>query len=408
MTAAAAFFVLAVLMLCSVPSFTGHYFQPHTLAMTHLAALGWGTMMIFGASHQLIPVVAEAPLFSETLAKICYILLLPGVVLISVSFWSFSLGAGLQAGAFLVLASAVLYALNVWRTLRRAHKRSMAADCSLTASWWLVLTAALGTLLVFNLRYAFLPQEHVYYLKVHAHLGIAGWFLLLVMGVASRLIPMFLLSHREPGWELRLAYFAVNGALLAWLLMALALHTERWWPLPALGVLAGVAAFGRFIYRAWQGAIRRKLDAAMRLSLIGLGFMGLPFVLLGILAFLGTGGPAMTRFSLGYGVSIFAGFLTAIILGQTFKTLPFIVWMQRYKHRVGREKTPLPKDLYRERWVRYQLIAYLAGYTLLLGGILAGLPAVITAGCGGLLLAAAWYNASVWKIVAHKPTPATP
>ncbi|HMW94063.1 MAG TPA: hypothetical protein PKE67_04135, partial [Chitinophagales bacterium] len=33
-----------------------HYFHPYTLAITHTMALGWGTMIIFGASHQLLPV----------------------------------------------------------------------------------------------------------------------------------------------------------------------------------------------------------------------------------------------------------------------------------------------------------------------------------------------------------------
>jgi hypothetical protein len=34
--------------------------------------LGWGTMMILGASHQLVPVMIEGKLYSNTLAYLSF------------------------------------------------------------------------------------------------------------------------------------------------------------------------------------------------------------------------------------------------------------------------------------------------------------------------------------------------
>src|SRR5699024_10573192 len=113
-TAAVSFLILTVLLLLSAGHFTGHFFQPHILAITHLATLGWGTMLIFGASHQLLPVVMEVHLYSEKLAKWCYGLLLPGIILLVVSFWFFIPGWSMEVGALLILSATILYAINAY------------------------------------------------------------------------------------------------------------------------------------------------------------------------------------------------------------------------------------------------------------------------------------------------------
>ena len=48
---ALSFLAATILLVFSTPAFTQHYFHPHTLAITHAMALGWGTMIILGASH---------------------------------------------------------------------------------------------------------------------------------------------------------------------------------------------------------------------------------------------------------------------------------------------------------------------------------------------------------------------
>ena len=43
------FVLLTFLLVVSYDSFGGHHFQPRVLALTHIATLGWITMIIFGA-----------------------------------------------------------------------------------------------------------------------------------------------------------------------------------------------------------------------------------------------------------------------------------------------------------------------------------------------------------------------
>ncbi len=402
-TAAIIFLVLTLLMAFSAADFTGHFFQPHILAITHLATLGWGTMIIFGASHQLLPVVMEVHLYSEKLAKWCYALLLPGVILLTVSFWIFATGLLMETGALLILSSVVLYSVNVYRTARQNNKWTISAECMVTASWWLLFTALLGTLLVFNLRFAFFPQDHLYYLKIHAHLGMAGWFLLLIMGVASRLIPMFLLSHHEPGMYVRTAYYLINIALVGFLVMGFIFNTEKYWPVCALLVLVAVVLYFVFIKQTYRVAVRKKkMDMPMRVSLVAIALMIIPFILLTVLAFTSGADPLAIPLSMAYGMSILGGFITAIILGQTFKTLPFIVWMNRYKKLIGKMKTPLPKELYKEKWVSYQFYCYIMGMIMSLTGVIMKLTPLILAGSIALVLTAVCYNMNVFFAITHK------
>src|SRR5690554_4101227 len=72
-TGALFFLLLALLLFFASGDLAGHYFAPRILAVVHTAALGWGTMMIFGAAYQLLPVIAERTLYSSRLAFVSYL-----------------------------------------------------------------------------------------------------------------------------------------------------------------------------------------------------------------------------------------------------------------------------------------------------------------------------------------------
>ncbi len=66
--ASASFLMATLLLFLRTDLANDHYFYPPTLAITHIMALGWGTMIILGASHQLLPVLIEGKLDSDKLA----------------------------------------------------------------------------------------------------------------------------------------------------------------------------------------------------------------------------------------------------------------------------------------------------------------------------------------------------
>jgi hypothetical protein len=84
----------------------------------------------------------------------------------------------------------------------------------------------IGLLLVCNFADAILPNDSLHYLSLHAHIGIAGWFLMLVIGVGSRLIPMFLISKYSDSKRLWLIYFLLNGGLISFIIIFLFFFTS--------------------------------------------------------------------------------------------------------------------------------------------------------------------------------------
>ena len=111
--AAMSFLVAAVLVMFNAGAFTQHYFNPHTLAIVHTMALGWGTMVILGASHQLFPVLIEGKLHSNALAYLSFLFAAIGIPLLVFSFYEFNMGLMARAGATLVNFSVASYLANL-------------------------------------------------------------------------------------------------------------------------------------------------------------------------------------------------------------------------------------------------------------------------------------------------------
>jgi hypothetical protein len=384
--AAVSFVIVALLCLVAHAEFTGHYFNPRLLAITHLFILGWGTMMIFGASNQLMPVLTERKLHSEQIPVYVLGLMLTGIPLLVYSFWHFSLTWAIYLGGILIIIGMGLHAFNIFKTAKTT-KDNIAAEFMLSAHLWLLLTATIGFILLVNFRTPFLSRDHLEYLRLHASIGMAGWFLQLIIGVSSKLIPMFLISGYENKKCLNITYYCLNLGLIIFLLEGFMNNTYTGKLIPVAIIVAGVLSYGIYVRQCYKHAIKKHLDAGMKQTFIALGLLSVPFVLL--LINLVVEDEVAPKLIVAYGFAFFAGFISVIIMGQTFKTLPFIVWM----HLVKRNELPemLPKDLYHEHWVKWQMYIYLSGYTSFLSGIVLVETNAIYAGASCMVIAASWY-----------------
>lgn len=386
MIAGIAFVSTTILCIIAAPAFAGHYFQPKLLGITHLAVLGWATTIIFGATNQLAPVIAERKLYSEKLPVVVLIFLVTGICLLVPSFWYFSFTAFSYTGGGILLAAFTIHTYNVLKTTLQ-RKENIINDFITTAHVWLLLTAAIGLMLLFNLRFPFLPEEHLHYLKTHASIGMAGWFLQLVVGVSSRLVPMFLLSRNEEQKWLNITYYAINIALALFLMESMVFRTNAGYWAYLIIIAVGLACYFAYIRKCYTSAMRKQMDFGMKQTILALVLIAIPFILLFWQLLMDS--PIPPNIITAYGFAFFAGFISAIIMGQTFKTLPFIVWM----HITRKDKLPeiLPKDLYHEGWVKWQMIFFLIGYLSFLAGILAKLITSIYAGAILMAIAAIIY-----------------
>lgn len=390
-----------IMLLCHTESVNAHYFNPQTLAIVHIMALAWGTMIIFGASHQLLPVLVEGELDSDGLAYLSFATAAIGIPLLVYGFYSFDMGWPLQAGAILVNIAVICYLANVLASSFKTHRRNVHAWFVVVSAIWLFATTFFGLLLVLNFSTSILPGNSVDYLSIHAHLGIVGWFVLMVIGVGSRLIPMFLISKYSNDRMLWLIFALLNMALICFLVLYLSVYPAWSLYIPiALGLLA-ILIFGGYCYKAYQVRLRRNVDRQLWASLISIAQMLLPFVaLLVALALLPQN--QFPRMAMLYGFCIFFGWITAIILGMTFKTMPFIVWNKVYQNRKHLGKTPAPKELFDESVYKVMWCSYLFGFVVFILGIIVLNQVILALGASALLLAAALYVYNVWITACHK------
>lgn len=402
--AAISFLISAVLLLTSTSAFLQHYFHPHILAITHLMALGWATMIILGASHQLVPVLIEGKLYSNTLGYISFILAAIGIPLLVYGFYVFNMGEPAKWGGRFVLLAILTYLINLGVSISKGKNESIHAIYVFTSVVWLFLTAFLGLFLVYNFTTDLLSDNSLHYLPLHVHAGIVGWFLLMVIGVSSRLIPMFLISKYQNTKLLRWIFILINTALASYILIFYFTKYTEYIFLSWIALFMGIVLFIYYCYCSFKQRIRRQVDEQMKISLLSVLMMLVPVILLLIVIItISIFSKENASLSLSYGILILFGWVTAIILGMTFKTLPFIVWNKVYHHRSGLSKTPNPKDLFSNSVFKVMSAAYLLGLVLFVTGSLLSYLILLKAGGIFILAAAILYVFNVIKVITHKP-----
>jgi hypothetical protein len=109
------------------------------------------------------------------------------------------------------------------------------------------------------------------------------------------------------------------------------------------------------------------------------------------------------KLALAYGFCIFFGWITAIIFGMTFKTLPFILWNKTYHDKAGTGKTPNPRELFSNKMFQAMTVFYLSGFLIFVFGILFSNNFILKGAAVLLFIAAILYNGNVLKMIFHKP-----
>lgn len=396
-TGAVMFFVLCVLMVFSPESFTRHYFTPHLLTIVHVAALGWGTMIILGAAHQLLPVICEQDLYSEKMASFVWYTLTLGMILLTTNFWNLTVGWVMIAGGSLIVISAALYLFNVLKTTRIFNKYSIQKLFLVSSAIWLLFTVIVGLLLAINLKFPFFKQSHLEILKLHSHAGIAGWFLQLITGVSSKLVPMFLLGKSKKDYLLNWAFIFQNLGLILFLVDGYFIGVSVRVLIYAAIVLIGVVFWLLYLYDNFKNRLRKRVELLMKHAFLSFLAVVISILLLPAVYF-----SSGYRWTMLYGTLLFMGWITSIILGKTFKTLPFIIWNDHYKNLSGKVKVPLPKDLYSEKLTVWQFRIFIAAFLVFALGIILQQVIIIRIGAILWVAVAVLYNVNVFKLMLHK------
>jgi hypothetical protein len=370
MMAAVVAFLLAVAgVVWLAPDLAGHYYHPRIIALTHTVTLGWITLTIMGATYQLIPIVLERPVWSERLARWQFLVLLVGiggmVAHLYLSTWP-----GLAMAAGIAGIGVALHLVNVGLSMRGLAAWTFTARLMALAMIGLAATVVFGLGLAAGRLWNMLPGELFPTIHAHFHLAMAGWIAPMVMGVAARVYPMFLLAHEPRGWP---------GALQVWgLALGVPALTMGLLALPVLVIPGAVALAVTVVgHITWlwimaAGRKRPRLDWGLRLMLTGAALL-LPATALGLA--LATGLASNPRTAMAYVVLLLGGWISLTVAGMLLKIVPFLVWYRVYSPLVGRAPIPALAHL---SWPAGEACAY----TLLTAGMIA---LAVAAGVGDAL-----------------------
>ncbi len=343
-----------------------YHYSPRIVSMTHLFVLGFLLSILFGSLYQLAPVVLETRLHNERLAQshlACHCLGVTGMV-IFFALWDLK-----QVGHFgsLLFFGMILFVYNILRTLQTIPKPNPVSFFIILSMFWLVLTMGFGLWVSLSKFWpTFFPVAwRGGAMHAHAHLGIIGIFLSLLLGVSFRLLPMFILSEIQSVPRVWLVFGMIHTGI-AWLFWAIMLQQEVARFACAVLISGGLVVYGIEITAILQARKRRKLDPSLRTFLSGLLLL-IPITIIGLtLAWPHSEETNSLRQLEGvYGLWGILGVISLSIIGMFNKIFPFLIWYYRYGPWLGRSPVPPLNELAPEILLRLLQPLYLCGILLL-------------------------------------------
>ena len=356
---------------------TGGHPLPRVVGVTHLFTLGWITTSIMGALYQFLPVALGTPIASERVAHLTFALYVPGV---SVFVAALVLGAErfVLPGVVALGIGLLLFLLNLGVTLRRAERHDVTWWALTGAAVFLAVTVVLGSALSVDLQTAFLGDVRQLAVETHLHVALAGWVLLVMVGVSQRLLPMFLLSHGAPESlaKVAVASIAAGAAMLA-LLHHLPIVGRE---VPAMLIAGGVITYlwqARAFYRHRH---RPALDPGLRLTAAALLLLALAVPsAAAILTW-----EVLPSVRTAYGILLILA-CSLFIAAHYYKIVPFLVWNRHFGPLAGTRPLPRVADLYSRQLASGAAVLLVLGAVTLTASVAAG--SVAGARAGALLFA---------------------
>lgn len=355
-------FGITCLVLMAKPDLLlGDPYREAVLAVAHALILGWIGSLIFGAGYQLVPVMSGASLWSRKLPWVHLVLHVVGLVWMLAAF-TFAGPEAVNHGALVVYLGSLLFVGNLMATAGRLNRYEPANLTFYCAMLWLVLSGVLAVLILINRVAEAFAIPDLILMIVHAHLGLAGFLLLALLGATLKLFTMFLRPKHQAGAASWTGCFLINIGLLF-------LFPAELYPGDALRVVATVAiAMGTLAY-GWDILllVRSRRSVFVFPYVTHLTGLGLLVLLLGSIVAsmpglqLGQQLPMQDWMRTYFCLALFGPF-TFAIFGMSFKVAPFLAWQLRVAPGEDLESNPSPKGWSRLPAAPLVLLAALLGW----------------------------------------------
>jgi hypothetical protein len=276
-----------------------------------------------------------------------------------------------------------------------------AAKCSYTEAEASAAHPLRGILRTLQSLKVFVSQfDVIHTMNAHAHLGTVGCFVMLIVGVSYKLIPMFTLSEVQSrvraGGSVALLNVGLAGSFVTILL-----HSP--WKLAfALVAIAALALYGWELTAILRARKRRPLDWGIKYFLTAVAML-LPVSALAIgLSWPGLRShPFSGQLENAYGFLGLIGVVTFAIMGLLYKIIPFLVWFACYSGRIGLARVPALGEMYSTKLQAAGYWTWLAGLAITIPAIVFSNETVVRVGCGFLVSSVTTLLLNVGGMLAH-------
>ena len=423
-TGVVALFIGVAFLLLRPEMLATYHYNQYVIAATHLFVLGWICTIVMGAMYQLVPVALETKLYSEKLAAVQFVFHLVGFTGMVWMFWTWNMKQVGHFGAVLSVG-VCLFVYNIARTLLRVPRWNVVAIAVASALGWLSLAVCAGltiavgkctydvatalspantfgvllhglkSVATFTVRFGQIGAMHA-----HAHLGALGVFIMLIVGISYKLVPMFMLSDIQSRGRAAASVTLLNAGLLGSFVTILLRNRLAF--AFALVVVAGLACYGIEMIAILSTRKRRTLDWGLRAFLTAIGLLAPLSILALVLSWPGLPLTTLTgQLENVYGFVALVGVVSFAIIGMFYKIIPFLVWYGSYSRQIGLSKVPSLADLYSPGLQAVGYWTYIAGMAVTVIAIILANTVAARCGCALLALSLGTLAVNVIKMLSH-------
>ena len=318
----------------------------HLIGWVHLYMLGFVMMAIFSAMAQLGPIVVETNHYNINIFKYLSLFLISGLVLLLLGFYiqiSF-----LLYGGSLVFIAMSIYAIEFLLTLKNA-KRSTSITKAMKMSNFFLLLGIITGLVMAGALSGFVDINPHAILNIHTFGLVAGFVILLIMGISIILLPMFGSSKRISDNEFSNSFITISsGVLIMMISPFIFTHvTER------IAYLATTTSIILYFYQLYKmTSSRKRVEHDIWAKSMYVAFISFFISFLLLVSYLLVQNETLLRVGMWI---MFVGFFGFVIIGNFYKIIPFLVWFHIYSPLIEEREVPmlhelLPKKLANLQW----------------------------------------------------------
>ncbi|MBW1882234.1 MAG: NnrS family protein [Deltaproteobacteria bacterium] len=351
--------------------------MPFTLVVTHLGTLGFISMLMLGATYQMLAVVVGSPIPWPRSAHGVHVLFTLGV-----AGFCWGVATGNPSVVFVAIAvltfGVFLFVVPVGIALWRAPSLNETVFGIRAAVGFFFLTAVAGIWMAHGFSGMNFPGSRLLWSQAHLCVALIGWVGGLIAAVSWQVLPMFYLARRPPvaiKWTVQI--LAALGAIGPVLILGvdyfnlLGENPPPLEPAAAAAVAPGILAVWVLhpAVSVWSLSKRRRKRADGSLYFWQAGLVMAPLTALAAAAAWSLDAP---HWDILFGWLALWGWVGMIMHGMLTRIVPFLVWLHRFAPLVGKMRVPSIKKLHPDSLTR-------RGFVLHLCSLLLGVVAILTA-----------------------------